>query len=162
MSNESLSMKQLRQGRRREGKCAQCPTYSRTYLCQTCRDRRLAAREKREQIRLGENRCIRCGKNDISKMDDRHICEQCIQIYPNLPIRKLRTWTVKNHRLYQNMMKKPCTTKELALIVGVNERTVCRWVFHDSVPKRDNANKAARYFGREVKELFPRFNETIQ
>lgn len=151
--DSSLAMNVLRKNRRKQGLCAQCGNLSTTYLCDKCTERRNALKEVRETQRLSQNLCIRCGKAPIFE-DKKCICKRCNNIYPNLPIRKLRSWEVKNRKLYQVMMEKPCTTLELADAADVSQRSVNRWIFNNSTPKFDTACKAAKYLNRDVGELF--------
>ncbi|TVX85590.1 helix-turn-helix domain-containing protein [Paenibacillus agilis] len=150
-------MKELRFTRRKERKCAECGSDSIPYLCKGCKGRRDAAKEKRTKDRLQRKLCISCGKNKIMKGNDKSTCKTCSSIYPNLPIRKLRTWSIENDNLYELMMKKPCTTKELSQIVGVSARNVDRWLFEGASPKKENALKVAEFFGKTIEEVFSRY-----
>nr|WP_139293536.1 helix-turn-helix transcriptional regulator [Mycobacterium tuberculosis] len=153
-SNEAIAMKKLRQYRRKNSECAQCAKPSDTYLCKECNERRGELELKRESTRLNKRLCIRCGKHPSMQDNERHLCYACNNIYPNLPIRKLRKWEVKNHELYHAMMEKGCSTNKLAKYIGISERTVERWVFENVMPKEDNAREAARFFNMDVSELF--------
>lgn len=51
-------------------------------------------------------------------------------------------------------MEASCSTKELGEAVGVSQRTVDKWIFNNSVPKIDNALKAAKHLNTEVINLF--------
>lgn len=108
----------------------------------------------RESQRLSQNLCIRCGKAPIFE-HKKSICKVCNSRYPNLPIRKLRSWKIENRILHQVMMEKSCTTLELAGVAGVSQRSVDRWLFNKNAnPKYDNACKVAKYLEWDVEELF--------
>lgn len=155
VSTEAISMKTLRQQRRKDSWCAECGEKpSNTYLCSECSEKRAARKLQRTLNRLNNSLCVRCGNHPSIKGNERHLCLSCNSIYPNLPIRKLKKWEVKNHDLYDLMMEYPCSTKQLAEYIGISERTVCRWVFGNVVPKEDNAWKAARYFNVDITDLF--------
>lgn len=145
-------MRNLRKIRRMNNECAECGNPSSFYSCSICKAKRKNAQSKREELRLREGLCILCGQREVST--DKGLCVTCSRIHPNLPIRKLRSWKVTNHRLYNAMMNKPCSTKELALHVGVNERSVCSWLFENATPKEFNASKVALFFNMRIDELF--------
>lgn len=156
---EAVSMRKLRQQRRRDKQCAQCGKSSNTYLCEKCKERREIKAQQRHETRRSMGLCERCGKQPFILDDERCLCRRCKSVYPNLPIRKLRRWEVKNHRLYHLMMDRDCSTKDLAKFVGISERSVCRWLFQNSIPKEDNARRAAQFFNMETSELFPGYNK---
>ncbi|MBD7970337.1 helix-turn-helix transcriptional regulator [Paenibacillus gallinarum] len=157
-STEAISMKRLRQQRRKDSRCGECGEQSsNTYLCNECNERRADQKLQRKLYRLSKNLCVRCGNHPSIKDNERNLCYGCNSVYPNLPIRRLRKWKVKNYELYHAMMEKSCSTKQLADYIGISDRTVCRWVFDNVVPKDDNAWKAARYFNVNVTDLFKGF-----
>ncbi|MEN1990287.1 helix-turn-helix domain-containing protein [Paenibacillus hubeiensis] len=153
-NNESISMKQLRQDRRKKGLCAQCgKTKSVTYVCASCSHIRKTQKKRRTEKRLAQGICVQCAKASIVNTD-KGLCDDCNNIYPHLPIRKRRSWEVKNHALFQVMMEKSCSTKELAEVVGVSQNQVSRWIFKNAIPKTNNAHKAARYLNEEAEHIF--------
>ncbi len=153
---EAHSMRRLRKQRREQGLCAQCGSTSSNYLCVRCKDKRDESKNKRISSRSALNQCLSCGRGEPYQEG---ICKPCMEkrqlLYPNLPIRKLRTWEVTNKRLYDLMMAKSCRTTELAQAVGVSERTVLRWLFQDATPHKDTAALVASYFELSLVELFP-------
>ena len=56
-------------------------------------------------------------------------------------IRKLRKWDVESKIIYSWMLKNNITTAQLARLVGVNQRTVQRWLFESKNPTNVKCRK---------------------
>lgn len=96
--------------------------------------------------RVKNGLCTRCGKPTHNK-----ICTTCADYLKehnrekraekHTLIRKLRKWDVESKIIYSWMLKNNITTAQLARLVGVNQRTVQRWLFESKNPTNANAEK---------------------
>ena len=68
-------------------------------------------------------------------------------------IRHLKSWEIKNKKLYDILIKKRITIPQLAKMIGVSSRSVDRWVFEGCIPKLENREKVNAYLNMEVFEL---------
>jgi len=153
MTNEAISMRKLRQWRRIQGVCAQCGEHrSERYLCMRCEERRNKNRQGIEEQRAKMGQCIKCGRT----LQGRETCEHCFKKYP---LRKLKRWQIGNERLYQAIEASKISIPELAQALNLKTRTVERWVFEGITPKRENADKVARYFNQSVSRFFRDYTE---
>ena len=53
-------------------------------------------------------------------------------------VRKLKTWEVRNHSLYNALKERGIKIKVFANQIGVTDRTVHRWIYEDAVPCEEN------------------------
>ncbi len=153
MTNEAISMRKLRQWRRMQGVCAQCGEHpSERYLCKRCEERRNKNRQVIEAQRARLGQCTKCGRPMQG-------CESCEFCYKKYPLRKLKRWQIGNERLYLAIEASKISIPELAQALDLKTRTVERWVFEGITPKRENADKVAKYFNQPVSRFFRDYTE---
>lgn len=121
-------------------------------------DNAKAMRELRKK-RKKRNLCTRCGKPVENGNVQCDACREYCKIYAFLHpkekviIRNLKTWGVKNKRLYDVLIDKKITIPQLAERVGVSSRSVDRWVFEGSIPKIENRERVNICLNMEVFEV---------
>jgi hypothetical protein len=112
-------------------------------------------RKRRKERKL----CTRCGKPVFGENVQCDACREYCKMYALLHpkekviIRNLKSWEVKNKKLYDILINKRITIPQLAQMIGVSARSVDRWVFEGSLPKIENREKVNTYLNIEVFEL---------
>jgi DNA-binding XRE family transcriptional regulator len=101
-----------------------------------------------------------------SKRIKKGLCPHCSKVLLNgkcpdrITIRTLVSWVPTNQNLYDAMIASKCSTKDLAVAVGVSQRTITRWLFEGAKPRYpERAELAANYLNTSVDELFRNFNK---
>ncbi|HOQ16761.1 MAG TPA: helix-turn-helix transcriptional regulator [Defluviitaleaceae bacterium] len=121
-------------------------------------DNAKAMRELRKR-RKEKKLCTRCGKPVFGVHVQCDACREYSRIYALLHpkekviIRHLKSWEIKNKKLYDILIKKRITIPQLAKMIGVSSRSVDRWVFEGCIPKLENREKVNAYLNMEVFEL---------
>lgn len=121
-------------------------------------DNAKAMRELRKK-RKKRKQCTRCGKpvegENVQCDACREYCKMYALLHPKekVIIRNLKTWEVKNDKLYHLLIDRKMTIPQLAEIVGVSSRSVDRWVFEGSIPKIENRERVNDCFQMEVFEV---------
>lgn len=115
-----------------ENRCSRCRkkwTDSNFKTCKTCR-------KNGEKYRKSNLIKIKRKKKEKSK---------------HSTIRNLKTYKLpdspEKQSLYNHMIKSNINTAELAKIIGVDQRTILRWLFEEfSNPNQDNKNRINGFF----------------
>ena len=112
-------------------------------------------RKRRKMKKL----CTRCGKPVEGVHVQCNACREYCKMYALLHpkekviIRSLKTWEVKNKKLYQILLERKMTIPQLAQMVGVSSRSVDRWVFEGSIPKLENREKVNTCLNAEIFDI---------
>lgn len=130
--------------------------------------------KKRRKIWKEDGKCIRCGfmLHPKSKLKKCESCRAAGEAYKKenkekfkgyiekkqkaQPIRKLKNYGPINsvqekEELYQIMINRKITTKSLAEVIGVSQRTVERWLFDEkAMPNEMNQLKLNNYLERSI------------
>ncbi|NLK22304.1 MAG: helix-turn-helix transcriptional regulator [Epulopiscium sp.] len=121
-------------------------------------DNAKAMRELRKR-RKQKGLCTRCGKPVKHGNVQCNLCREYSKTYALLHpkekviIRSLKSWDIKNTKLYNILMDKKISIPQLAEMVGVSSRSVDRWVFEGSIPKIENREKVNAHLGIEIFEV---------
>lgn len=114
--------------------------------------------KKLRQERYEKGLCTGCGQpHDTHKS----MCPKCLAIInvkarlrtaeKHRPIRKLRKWTVTNQELYDCLIEKKMSIKQLSNIIGVSTQTINVWLFKGYKPCFENQLKLEEIFSRPFK-----------
>lgn len=118
-------------------------------------DNAKAMRELRKKRKM-RNQCTRCGKavegENVQCNECREYCKMYALLHPRekVIIRNLKTWEIKNKKLYNILIEKKMTIPQLAQLVGVSSRSVDRWVFEGSIPKLNNRERVNTCLNMEI------------